>query len=151
MTYREIQPADIPATFDVRVRTWHNPHGAVEMEQMGITHDSVREMLGSSHRGWLAESDGQVVGFVMGNKQTGEMWVIAVLPEFENQGIGKSLLRRVEDWLASEGCAELWLTTDPDENCRAVGFYRHLGWEDWKMERGDRYMKKRIDPFRSVP
>ena len=37
-----------------------------------------------------------------------------------------------------------WLTTDVDENLRAVGFYRHLGWEDWKFEDGDRFMKKRL-------
>ena len=112
---------------------------------MGITHASVREMMLTTHRGWLAESDGEAVGFVMGNKQTGEMWVIAVLPEFEDRGIGRSLMNLVEDWLVSEGCDELWLTTDPDENYRAVGFYRHLGWKDWRIEDGDRFMKKQSE------
>ncbi|NNC89979.1 MAG: GNAT family N-acetyltransferase [Akkermansiaceae bacterium] len=135
----------MPAIFEVRVKTWHNPHGAEELERMGITPDSVRGMLRETHRGWLAEANEEVVGFVMGNKQTGEMWVIAVLKDHENRGIGRSLMRLIEDWLVSEGCDELWLTTDPDENCRAVGFYRHLGWEDWKMESGDRFMRKRSD------
>ena len=43
----------------------------------------------------------------------------------------------------SEGWEEIWLTTDVDENLRAVGFYRHLGWEDWKFEDGDRFMRKK--------
>ena len=48
----------------------------------------------------------------------------------------------VEDWLWSEGWKEIWLTTDPDESVRAVGFYQRLGWKDWKLDR-DRYMRKR--------
>ena len=146
MTFREIQPDDMDAIFDVRVRTWHNPDGVEEMKRMGITHHSVRRMLEKSHRGWLAEEADDVVGFAMGNSETGEMGVISVLKEFENRGIGKSLLQSVEDWLSSEGWSEIWLTTDPDETSRSVGFYRRLGWEDWKLEDGDRFMRKRIKP-----
>ena len=133
------------AIFNVRVRTWHNSNGAEEMKRMGITHQSVLRLMGKTHQGWLAEADGKVIGFTMGNKATGEMWVIAVLKEYENQGIGRSLMGLVEAWLHSEGCKEVWLTTGADENYRAVGFYRHLGWEDWKMEDGDRFMRKRFD------
>jgi GNAT superfamily N-acetyltransferase len=53
-------------------------------------------------------------------------------------------MARVEEWLASEGCSEAWLTTDADENFRAVGFYKRLGWTDWKFEHGDRYMRKQL-------
>lgn len=141
---REIQPKDMAAIFDVRVKTWHNANGEEEMLGMGITHESVCRMLKQSHQGWLAEYENRIIGFTMGNKATGEMWVIAVLKEFENQGIGKLLMQRVENWLTSEGCSELWLTTDSNEDFRAVGFYRHLGWDDWKLEDGDRFMKKRV-------
>ena len=143
MSLREIEADDMDSIFDIRVRTWHNPNGAEELEQLGITHDSVRELLRSSHRGWIASEAGVDVGFAMGNRETGEMWVIAVLPEYENQGFGRALLTAAEDWLFAEGWDEIWLTTDADENYRAVGFYRRLGWEDWKMEDGDRFMKKR--------
>jgi hypothetical protein len=30
-----------------------------------------------------------------------------------------------------------------------VGFYRHEGWRDWKIEGGDRYMKKLLAPASS--
>ena len=142
MTYREIVPDDMDAIFDVSVRTWHNPNGAEEMARMGITHEAVLALMEKSHRGWLAEDEGEVVGFVMGDKTSGEMWVIAVLKEYENRGIGRSLMKLIEDWLIEEGCEELWLTTDTDEGYRAVGFYRRLGWKDWKVEDGDRFMKK---------
>jgi ribosomal protein S18 acetylase RimI-like enzyme len=142
ISYRELLPSDLEAVFDVRVKTWHNANGAAEMLRLGITPEAVRELLRDSHRGWVAEEENRNVGFTMGNRRTGEMWVIAVLPEFENRGIGKCLLARVEEWLGSAGWAEIWLTTDPDEAFRAVGFYRRLGWRDWKFENGDRFMRK---------
>jgi GNAT superfamily N-acetyltransferase len=82
----------------------------------------------------------------MGHAKTGEMWVIAVLKEFEGRGVGRALIARVEEWLAKVGWSEVWLTTDVDENFRAVGFYKRLGWTDWKFEHGDRYMRKRLGP-----
>ena len=130
------------AIFDVRVATWDNDNGLAELTAFGITHESVREMIKDSHRGWLCEVDDNAVGFAMGNRTNGEMWVIATLKEFEGRGIGKHLLTLVEEWLWSEGWNEIWLTTDMDESLRAIGFYRHIGWEDWKFEDGDRFMKK---------
>ena len=130
------------AIFDVRVATWGNDRGLEDLTAFGITHESVRKMIKDSHRGWLCEVDGQPVGFAIGNRGNGEMWVIAVLEEHEGKGIGKRLLSLVEDWLATEGWSEAWLTTDMDETARAVGFYRHLGWEDWKFQDGDRFMKR---------
>jgi ribosomal protein S18 acetylase RimI-like enzyme len=146
MTFREIQTQDLDAIFEIRIATWHNSNGREEMTRMGITPESVRQMMQHSHRGWLCEVNGRKVGFAMGNKETGEMWVIAVLREYEGRGIGRQLLRLVEEWLYSQGWTEVWLTTDPDENFRAVGFYRHEGWMDWKIEHGNRYMRKMIEP-----
>jgi ribosomal protein S18 acetylase RimI-like enzyme len=142
ITYRELLPSDMDAVFDVRVKTWHNPNGAEELHRLGITPESVVERLQTSHRGWVAEGKGLIVGFAMGNKETGELWVIAVLPAYENRGIGKYLLSLVEDWLWTEDRKEIWLTTDPDETYRAVGYYRRLGWRDWKFENGNRFMRK---------
>ena len=142
MKFREIQVSDIPEISQVRVATWHNEQGQEEMKSLGITHDSVKQMLESgSHRGWLCEIEEKIVGFTIGNRTNGEMWVIAVLKEFEGKSIGGKLMALVEDWLWTEDWKKIWLTTDPDETTRAVGFYRHLGWETWKID-GSRYMRK---------
>jgi len=142
-TFREIRPTDMDAVFAIRVATWHNNRGAEELTEWGITPESVRAMLHASHRGWLCEVDSRPVGFAMGDGATGEMWVIAVLRAYEGQGIGTRLLSLVEEWLFDQGFSEIWLTTDVDESLRAVGFYRHLGWDDWKFENGNRFMRKR--------
>lgn len=42
-----------------------------------------------------------------------------------------ALLEKVEAWLFSQGCSELWLTTDLDKRLRAYSFYKKHGWSDW--------------------
>lgn len=140
---REIEVRDIPALFAVRVATDENRLTREELTALGITEASVEAKLQETYRGWLAEEDGQVVGFAMGDRATGEMWVIAVLPTHLGRGIGTALLAAVERWLVASGCRELWLTTDVDPRLRAYRFYRNRGWEDWKLESGLRYMRKR--------
>ncbi len=142
-SFREIALTDMDAIFAIRIATWHNDRGAQELAEWGITPESVRAMLQSSHRGWLCEIDSRPVGFAIGDGATGEMWVIAVLRKHEGQGIGSRLLSLVEEWLFNRGFSEIWLTTDVDESIRAVGFYRLSGWHDWKSDDGDRFMRKR--------
>jgi len=143
LAIREIRQADVPALFRVRVATRENALSLEQLERLGITEASVPAMMeNATHRGWLCEADGDVAAFAMGDRTNGEMWVIAVLPEYEGRGIGSELLTRVEDWLWSEGWEESWLTTDVDPALRAYGFYLAHGWVDDRIEGGLRYMKK---------
>jgi GNAT superfamily N-acetyltransferase len=139
---REITKADIPDLFAVRVATHENRLTRDELAALGITEASVRGRLDGCVKGWLCEADGRVVGFAMGDRSTGEMEVIAVLPDYIGRGIGSALLRSVEDWLFEQGCARLWLTTDVDPGLKAYGFYLQHGWTDDRIERGLRYMVK---------
>lgn len=141
IAYRQIIESDIPALFEIRIATWGNDCGAKELASLGINPASVAEQLRSSHAGWIALDDETPVAFAMANKETGELWVISVLPAYEGRGIGRELMRQAEGWLFSHGWKEIWLSTYVDESARAVGFYRHLGWEDWKMD-GDRFLRK---------
>ena len=142
MQFREITETDLPSLFDVRIATRENNLSCVQLASMGITEASVAAMLHTSHRGWLCEINGRTVGFAMGNRENGEMWVIAILPEYEGKGIGSTLLLKVEEWLWSEGWQSIWLTTDTDPSLRAYGFYTRHGWIDHKIEHGLRYMHK---------
>ena len=141
MDFREIEAADIPALFYVRTRTRENRYTLEELEQLGITEESVAERLSTSHKGWLCAEKGGVAGFCIADGATGELWVVAVLPEFECNGIGGKLMRVAEEWLWSTGFARAWLTTDTDVTLRAYGFYRKRGWLDWKIENGVRWME----------
>lgn len=139
---REIEDKDVPLLFAVRIVTRENRMSMEELADIGITVESIREAIKGSHKGWLAEEGGQVVGFAMGDYDAAEMTVIALLPEFESLGIGSQLLVNVEIWLHSKGCNEIWLTTDIDPNLRAYGFYKKHDWQDSEIKDGLRYMTK---------
>ncbi|MHC4597485.1 MAG: GNAT family N-acetyltransferase [Planctomycetota bacterium] len=142
MEIREIQERDVAGLFAVRVATRENVLSREQLADLGITEESVSSMIRTTHRGWLYEVEGRIVGFAMGDREKGEMWVIAVLPDYEGRGIGASLLNRVEDWLWAEGWTSIWLTTDVDTSLRAYGFYRRHHWADHGIENGLRTMKK---------
>ena len=147
MNIRNITSADIPALFDVRPRTRENALTVEQLHDLGITPESVATWLEGSKSGWLCESaTGEVVGFCMADCSTGELLVIALLPTHEGRGFGGRLMQCAEDWLVHSGCSRAWLTTDLDQTLRAYGFYRHRGWNDWKLERGMRWMQLTLLP-----
>ena len=139
--FREITAADVPTLFPVRPRTRENAMTLEELQRHGINPQSVTESLTNSTKGWLCEDAGQVVAFSMADRATGEFLVIAVLPKYEEKGIGGRLMALTKEWLAASGCMRLWLTADLDTSLRAYGFYRQQGWTDWKIERGLRWME----------
>ena len=129
LRYRAMSSDDLPAVFAVRLSTIEN---AITMERLeedyGITPESLAEAMKSHVQGWLCEDSERVVGFSMGDRGNGEVQVVAVLPEFEGLGIGRSLLERVAAWLFTAGRDQIWLAATPDPKIRAYGFYRRLGW-----------------------
>ena len=141
---RQITERDIPALFVVRPQTRENAMSVEELAAIGVTPEFILAAIKNSHRGWLFEDDNEVGGFAMGDAEASELTVMAMLPQYEGKGIGGQLLTQVEDWLASEGCTRIWLTTDINTDLRAYGFYLKQGWKDWKIERGLRYMSKEL-------
>ena len=77
-------------------------------------------------RGWVAEHDGEVVGFSMADDQDASIWALFLLPAWEGRGLGRTLLDRAVAWLWSRGHPTIWLSTTP--GTRAEGFYEYLGW-----------------------
>ena len=94
---------------------------------MVIPDEAVREAIDETGRGWVVEVDGQVVGFAIGNAQTGNIWALFVRPGFDRRGFGRLLHDAMVEWLWSRGLDRLWLSTDPDT--RAAGFYESAGWK----------------------
>lgn len=139
--YREITAADMPALFYVRTRTRENAYSLEQLSRLGITPESVTQKLDTSFKGWLCTVADQVIAFCMADCSSGELWVIAVLPQYEGRGIGGQLMGLAEQWLWQSGCTRAWLTTDVDTTLRAYGFYRHRGWSDWKVETDVRWME----------
>jgi ribosomal protein S18 acetylase RimI-like enzyme len=78
----------------------------------------------------VAMRGSELVGTAMGGYDGHRGWVyyVVVSPEHRRQGIGKLLMRRVEESLAEMGCPKLNLQVRTS-NAQAVSFYQHLGYE----------------------
>jgi GNAT superfamily N-acetyltransferase len=130
LCFRRIDPADLTELIEVRGATRENAFSREDLRKIGITEESTTGRLKTTHRGWLCEAEGRIVGFAMGDGSTGELWVLAILPDFEGRGIGTRLLTRVEEWLWSLGWDHLWLWTGADPKLRAFGFYKSRDWHE---------------------
>jgi ribosomal protein S18 acetylase RimI-like enzyme len=78
----------------------------------------------------VAESDGQLVGAVMGgfDGRRGIVYHLAVRQERRRHGIGTALMEELERRLRDKGCLKVYLLVTKD-NPRALGFYQAAGWE----------------------
>ncbi len=97
MNYRKIESNDVPDLIALRGKTRENAISAEQLAALGITPARVIDYLRTTHQGWLCAVEGTIVGFAIGDGSTGELWVIAVLPDFEGRGIGSRLLSLVEN------------------------------------------------------
>jgi len=145
--YRKTQIDDVSTLFEVRGKTRENPISKQQLAQMGITHAAVVEGLDAGGLyGGVCVSQESIVGFCTGDMATGEILVLAVLPDFEGQGVGKKLLSNVVDQLQRNGANSIWLAADSNASVRAHGFYRRLGWLPTGdvLENGDEVLSLRV-------
>ncbi len=140
LVFRETLPSDIERLFSVRARTRENPISKEGLASIGVTPESIAKQMASGRvKGWVCLDSSTLVGFCNGDAETGEVLVLAVLPEYECRGIGTCLLSRVVEWLRSVDSNTFWLAASPDTRIRAHGFYRSLGWQPngKRQENGD--------------
>jgi ribosomal protein S18 acetylase RimI-like enzyme len=156
LEFRETRLTDVDALFELRARTRENALSRVTLAKLGITPESTSHALSSGRtRGWVCTHGSRIVGFCTGESQTGEVLVLAILPQYERMGIGKRLLSLVVGWLRTTGARRIWLTASSDPTVRAHGFYRALGWQPTgeRTENGDEVLvhAQRPAPLRITP
>jgi ribosomal protein S18 acetylase RimI-like enzyme len=127
--FRDAKAEDFGRCIEIRGMTRDNSIPAEILEEYGITEETWTPLIkNGSIVGVVSEAPDGVVGFCNGDVNTGEVLAVAVLPEYEGRGLGKSMLSLVTDKLFSVGLEKLWLAAPSDPQFRAHGFYRHLGW-----------------------
>ena len=119
---RQARRADIPAMHRIRLAVTEN-----RLTSPDVTEAHYAPAIEETGRGFVAEAAASVVGFAVGNAQTGNIWALFVDPAHEGQGHGRRLHDALVAWLFSQGLDRLWLTTDPDT--RARRFYERAGWQ----------------------
>ena len=65
------------------------------------------------------------------NGEYAELLSIAVDPKVQRSGAGKAMLLELEKVIKEIGGERLSLTTDYEDNDKAVSFYKSLGYETW--------------------
>ncbi len=136
MYIRVAKQQDIEILFDIRTSVVENYQSRQEIAELGIAPASVAEMLQANCRAWIAELDGQAIGFSIADKSEATIVGMFVRLQFEGQGAGRKLMEAAERWLRSQGVGEAWLLTGNNPNLRAYGFYCHLGWMAVGVETG---------------
>ena len=128
-TYRPAVPGDAAECVALRGMTRENAVSAARLRALGITARSWGDDIRSGALpGHVCSAGGKIVGYCFGSSQDGEIVVLALLPAFEGQGIGRELLSRMVRDLAALGQTRLFLGCSRDPASRSYGFYRHLGW-----------------------
>lgn len=70
-------------------------------------------------------------------------WVedMVILPEYRGQGIGRALLAAIAEWASSQGATRMQLIADKN-NEPALGYYRHLNWQETALVCWRQHIKK---------
>lgn len=130
LAYRRALPSDIAGCIELRGKTRENAVSVERLKQLGVTHSSwSADVANGDLPGHVCLEHGQIVGYCFADKRTGEIVVLALMPEWEGKGIGRSLLEMMIADLTKVGFKKLFLGCSSDPKVRSYGFYRHLGWK----------------------
>lgn len=118
---RQARSADVPAMHRVRLSVLEN-----RLVSRRLAEQDYLVEIEVTGRGWVIESEGNIVAFAVGNAATGGIWALFVEPAHEGKGYGRQLHDTMVAWLWEQGHDRLWLTTE--SGTRAARFYEAAGW-----------------------
>lgn len=126
---RDARPEDAAACIDLRGRTRENAFSAAQLAERGITVDSWAAGIAQGDSiGRIAWDSERMAGYCFAGRDSGEVLVLALLPDYEGRGIGRQLLQDVVSLARDAGHQRLFLACSADPRSRSHGFYRRLGW-----------------------
>lgn len=102
---RDARPEDAAACIDLRGRTRENAFSAAQLAELGITEDSWAAGIAQGDSiGRVAWEGERMAGYCFADRDSGEVLVLALLPDYEGRGIGRQLLQDVA-MPATGGCS----------------------------------------------
>ena len=122
MIFREALLRDIPQIQIVR----HSVKENVLSDPGLVTDDDCASFMTVRGKGWVCETEQGIAGFAIADLREHNIWALFVRPEYEGQGIGRTLHDMMLDWYFGQTQETVWLGTSP--HTRAEGFYTRSGW-----------------------
>jgi len=132
-----------PDDYDDLIALWnaagldHRPNGRDRREKL------VREIAGPTSVFLVAESEGRMVGVVLGTHDGRKGWInrLAVAPSHREQGIGRALVEAAEERLQDLGIGIITCLIE-DWNEDSIAFFERIGYVE---HRECIYYSKRLD------
>ncbi|NMN58138.1 hypothetical protein FHT36_002040 [Xanthobacter sp. SG618] len=104
-------------------RPWNDPHADIALARRG-PHSTILV----AREGGRREGEGILGSAMVGHDgHRGWVYYLAVEPDLQGRGLGRALLRAVEDWLRARAIPKLMLLVRPD-NEKVRGFYAAEGY-----------------------
>ena len=157
---RKAAPEEAERLADIGYEAWERGILPLLTEVPGMRHSERRRLGIAVHemldRIIVAELETIAVGWCSRARSRAYIPFLFVTPEYQSQGIGSSLLRRMESMLELEGESRVLLET-PADNVRAVRFYERQGYHILALKPDGRdttsplmsvRLEKRLNPFR---
>lgn len=90
-----------------------------------------RDCLRADHPSWVLHSDGRIIGYFLMSLAAGEAHVlnVCIAPEYQGQGHGRKLLRRILQLARSRGAQRVFLEVRPT-NTGAIKLYFEEGFNE---------------------
>ena len=119
-----------PSDYEAVYRLWGSIEKGVYIGRSDTPAEIEKKIARDPDLFLVAESDGEIVGSVMGgfDGRRGLIYHLVVAASFRGKGIGSRLMDEVEARLHTKGCLKCYLLVTTD-NPEAEGYYQQRGWQ----------------------
>jgi len=125
-----IREFQFPADYEQVYQLWGTIEKGVHIGRSDTLPEIQKKMSRDPDLFLIAESDGRVIGSVIGgfDGRRGLIYHLAVSAAFRGRGIGSRLMEELESRLRAKGCLKCYLLVT-DDNFEAEEYYRRRGWQ----------------------
>ena len=126
----EIREFRYPGDYHAVYQLWSEAGAGIHLRRSDEPGEIAKKISRDPDLFLLAESEGQIVGSVLGgfDGRRGMVYHLAVAEAFRQQGIGADLMGELEKRLREKGCIRYYLLVTKD-NASAIRFYENMGWK----------------------